>query len=380
MSHLRLFAHLSTLSATRLSTLGSFDNPTEFDDKKETPSAFFKRFASMGLIDYFRDVFTGGNKKQLLEAIACHKIAAARGGYDALDKMGKLGELERNAQYLLTELNADARQSLLSNPLTLGTDGQVVTKLVVSGLRGTASIAVVLSPGCFSDYESNARMLTKEEIATSGWIQENVNKNDDFVRQLASFASSSPNHRNTATFERVMNVIATVRAEKAKKAEAFFTELSLILPNVKQKNPPPLDKTQIAAALALFSEGYALIEQKGAAASAPRISEWNMVYVPETNMMLIGGFRDGVLIDGDIYFQWSTVDGIRYRAHVKNGKFCHQEDAADAAEGLALQMFPMEFAARHRTEKDVVRPGTSRRAQYDLLREFPGLEKEFIDL
>lgn len=50
---------------------------------------------------------------------------------------------------------------------------------------------------------------------------------------------------------------------------------------------------------------------------------------------------------------------------------------ADAQAPLALRRFPEALVARRWSENEVVRPGTGRRSEYTLLREFAGLRKDF---
>lgn len=301
---------------------------------------------------------------------------------------------------------------MLAMPPTLGVDGQLETQVEVPGPTGTVRFALDLSPGCFRAHASDERMLTKQEILESGWRHNGDTGENHFLRQLANFAPRLVDHRNRATLERVMTWMLQamhnargdlvgrehivnlalcrqlVDAGLTPRAEGedvptiarglFFYSLSLVLKNVVDAQGS-LDDAEIAEARAQFRKGYAALGQHPPAVSAALLNGDREVYVGATNMVLEGTFRDGVMTDGEIYFQWSTGGGIRYNALVKDGTFLPPRDREPSwGKRLGPQVFPAEFAARPRNEKDVESiVGPERREAYGYFRAFPGEKRAF---
>lgn len=204
------------LSDRRAELLNAFT----FDPKTQNASEFMARFTSMGLMDRLLDCVSayfhvGSRKKDLLEAIAIHKIAATPGGEAELKKMGKLQELGPSAKYLLSSMTTDARKEMLAKPPVLRDDGQAQMTFTLPGTNGQASIELVLTKGCFEDHGPVGSTLTRAEILCSGWWQTDAEGNKLFLKDLEEKAHKIRGHSSAdmVTLGIIMNRVTDARAD-----------------------------------------------------------------------------------------------------------------------------------------------------------------------
>lgn len=403
------FVRLPQLSDSRCEALSPFD----FDPAKESAEAFVQRFTSMGPKDRLKDFFNHGVKKRLLESVAYHKIAASPGGDEALRSLGKANEPGASAHYLLTELDDKARTSMLSAPLVLRGNGQIV--LTYKLASADVTIELVLTPDCFHAAAGDIRMLSGKDIAGSAWMEKNTDGENRFLRQLVDAAPQLTDPANRATLRQVVRAIQEasvcaapngLRGDKQPdvalcrqlaacgltphpevedftlaRQDLFFASLGEVLKNVKHNDTMSLTEHEITQAKSLFTEALGIIEQRDLTTRTNPLNGYQSVYQPDANLVLDGTFENGVLVDGAIHFQWHGRDARGYNASVKDGKFCPcPEPDARVGRQLGPHMFPAGFAARQWSESEVVAVEESddydRYPEYEYYREFPGTKKE----